>query len=78
MPDTLADELAIRDLISRYADAVNRYDGSDWSATWAEDARWYFLDAVHEGRATILELWSSVMQENVMRPLIPRTYLTTP
>ena len=43
-----ADELAIRGLIARYCDAVNRYDSDAWAGTWANDGRWYFLDGVHE------------------------------
>ena len=60
MTDASADA-AIRNLIARYCDAVNRYDGEAWAATWAEDARWHFLGGVHEGRDTILAFWSSVM-----------------
>ena len=33
------DELAIRQLIARYSDAVNRYDAEAWAATWAPDTR---------------------------------------
>jgi uncharacterized protein (TIGR02246 family) len=55
------DDLAIRNLIGRYCDAVNRHDAAAWSATWAEDGKWFFMDQVHEGRAQILECWSSVM-----------------
>ena len=33
----LADELAVRALIERYADAVNRRDATDWAALWTED-----------------------------------------
>ncbi len=57
------DELAIRTLVARYCDAVNRYDGEAWAATWAEDGQWFFLDQVHEGRDTILAFWSSVMAQ---------------
>ena len=28
-------ELAIRELVARYIDAVNRYNAEDWAATWA-------------------------------------------
>jgi len=38
--DTTADELAIRTLVARYADAVCRSDLDAWTATWAEDCRW--------------------------------------
>ena len=58
---TIDDELAIRNLIGRYCDAVNRYDSSAWAATWALNGKWYFMDEVHEGRDSILQFWSSVM-----------------
>lgn len=54
-------EAAIRNLVARYCDAVNRHDGDAWAATWAADGRWYFLDQVHTGRAEILAFWESVM-----------------
>lgn len=57
------DELAIRNLIARYCDAVNRYDGDAWSSTWAEDGQWHFLGGVHCGRHEILTLWSEVMAQ---------------
>jgi len=58
-----ADELAIRGLIGRYCDAVNRYNAHDWANTWAADGRWYFLDGVHEGRDAILAFWQSIMAQ---------------
>jgi ketosteroid isomerase-like protein len=36
----VADELEIRALVARYADAVNRRSPDDWAATWAEDGVW--------------------------------------
>jgi uncharacterized protein (TIGR02246 family) len=56
------DELAIRNLIGRYCDAVNRYDAATWTATWSADGKWYFLDQVHEGREVILQFWTAVME----------------
>ena len=37
--DHSADQLAIRSLVARYCDAVNRYDAVAWAATWAQDGR---------------------------------------
>jgi uncharacterized protein (TIGR02246 family) len=37
---TVADELAIRQLTAAYADAVNRRDLETFAALWASDARW--------------------------------------
>jgi len=36
----VADELAIRDLVARYADAASRRDGQAWIATWAPGCVW--------------------------------------
>jgi ketosteroid isomerase-like protein len=37
---SVEDELAIRALVARYADAVCRRDPDAWAATWAEDCKW--------------------------------------
>ncbi len=58
---TSQDELAIRDLVARYIDAVNRYHAEDWAATWAEDATWDLMGTVVEGREAIVELWKGAM-----------------
>ena len=58
---TSLDELAIRDLVARYIDAVNRYNAEDWAATWAEDATWDLMGTVVEGREAILQLWQGAM-----------------
>ncbi len=55
------DEIAIRDLVSRYIDAVNRYDADDWVATWADDATWDLLGMEVQGKAAILETWQGAM-----------------
>ena len=36
----IEDELALRNLMGRYTDAVNRRDADAWIATWAEDGVW--------------------------------------
>ncbi len=56
-----ADELAIRDLVARYIDAVNRYNADDWIATWAEDATWNLLGMDVDGSEAILNLWQGAM-----------------
>jgi uncharacterized protein (TIGR02246 family) len=56
-------ESAIRALVARYCDAVNRYDARGWGDTWAPDGQWLFLQQVHEGRASIVEFWTSVMEQ---------------
>lgn len=55
------DELALRGLMDRYIDAVNRRCGEDWAATWAEDASWSLLGQEVSGRAAILALWQELM-----------------
>lgn len=55
------DELAVRGLVGRYADAVNRADAQAWGATWAEKAEWHILDREVVGRESIVELWRSAM-----------------
>lgn len=57
-------QLAIRELVEAYNDAVMRFDAQDWSATWTEDAVWV-LPGVGEtrGREAIREVWSLAMDE---------------
>lgn len=57
----LEDELALRNLMGRYADAVNRHDADAWIATWAEDGVWNLLGNPVSGRANILALWQQMM-----------------
>jgi uncharacterized protein (TIGR02246 family) len=56
-----ADELAVRNLVAEYIDAVNRFNGDDWIATWAEDATWYLMGMEVVGREAILGLWQGAM-----------------
>jgi ketosteroid isomerase-like protein len=56
------DELAIRALVARYADAVCRRDPDAWVATWAEDCRWDLGGGrVVSGRAETLNLWRTAI-----------------
>jgi ketosteroid isomerase-like protein len=55
------DELAIRDLVARYIDAVNRYHQADWAATWSETAHWNLMGMEVEGREAIVGLWGGAM-----------------
>lgn len=53
---------AIEELVHRYADAVVRYDGEQWGATWAEDAKWSLGRGRDlEGRDAIVEFWHKAM-----------------
>ena len=58
---TSLDELAIRDLVARYIDAVNRYHKDDWAATWSETATWNLMGMEVSGREAIVELWTNAM-----------------
>ena len=56
------DELAIRALVARYADAVCRRDPDAWAATWAQDCRWDLGGGrVVSGRAETLNLWRTAI-----------------
>lgn len=55
------DELAIRNLVARYSDAVNRRDAAVWGDTWAEDATWKIMGMEPQGRETIVKLWEQLM-----------------
>lgn len=66
--DDIAAELAIRNLVARYADAVHRRDAADWGATWAADAVWDMPDmanpggrALTHGRDAITASWQAIM-----------------
>ncbi len=59
--DNLRDELEIRNLVARYADAVNRHAEADWAATWAEDGVWKMLGNTIEGRDAIVNMWRGAM-----------------
>ena len=57
----IEDELAIRDLIARYTDGVNRFDADTWAATWAEDGYWNLLGMETRGRDNIRQFWLGAM-----------------
>ena len=57
----IEDELALRNLMGRYTDAVNRRDADAWIATWAEDGVWNLLGTPVSGRDNILALWLQMM-----------------
>jgi hypothetical protein len=59
--DRIADELAIRELVDRYADAIVRRDEDSWRATWAPDGEWHILGEHVQGHAALVEKWSTLM-----------------
>lgn len=72
---TLEDELALRNLMARYIDAVNRYDEAAWAATWAQDSVWNLLGNPVEGRDNILALWRQMMQTFEFAIMMPSSSL---
>jgi hypothetical protein len=55
------DELAIRNLVARYHDAVCRSDADAWAATWAGDAQWHLGEQTISGRDAIVDLWKNTI-----------------
>ena len=53
--DAIRDELAIRNLVARYADSITRGDHADWASTWAPDGEWHVLGQVASGREAALK-----------------------
>ena len=62
MNDKAADELAIRNLVARYSDAVNRRDAGAWGATWADNGEWLLMGQSTRGRDNIVAFWEKLMQ----------------
>jgi hypothetical protein len=59
---TADDELAVRNLVARYCDAVCRRDPAAWAATWAVDCTWDLGGGrVVRGRQAALDLWTSAL-----------------
>jgi ketosteroid isomerase-like protein len=61
LADALADELEIRALVARYADAVNTRDEAGWSDTWAESGVWELMGHAFEGREAVVATWRGAM-----------------
>ncbi|MCR9103915.1 MAG: nuclear transport factor 2 family protein [Gammaproteobacteria bacterium] len=71
----LEDEIALRNLMARYVDAVNRYDADAWIATWAEDGVWNLMGNPVQGRDNILALWQQMMASFEYALLLPSSCL---
>lgn len=56
-----ADELEIRNLVARYADAVNRRDEAQWASTWAEKGVWHLFGRDVAGREALVATWRGAM-----------------
>jgi ketosteroid isomerase-like protein len=73
--NALEDELALRNLMGRYADAVNRRDADAWVATWATDGVWNLLGNPVSGRDNILALWQQMMASFEFALMLPSSCL---
>lgn len=73
--NALEDELALRNLMGRYADAVNRRDADAWVATWAVDGVWNLLGNPVSGRDNILTLWQQMMGSFEFALMLPSSCL---
>ena len=67
--EKIAAELAIRNLVGQYADAVNRRDKDDWAKVWTEDGVWVLPDLMNTGdhkimkvRENVVDVWYNTMQ----------------
>lgn len=56
-----ADELAIRGLVARYAEAVSSRNREQWAATWTEDGEWNVMGQTSKGRDDTVALWEKLM-----------------
>lgn len=59
--DQSADELEIRNLVARYADAVSRRDTERWSATWAAGGEWSVMGMSAQGREDVAALFAKLV-----------------
>ena len=73
--NSIEDELALRNLMARYVDAVNRNDAAAWASTWAADAVWNLLGAPVTGRDNILGLWQQMMSSFEFAIMMPSSCL---
>jgi len=58
--DHIADELEIRNLVARYADAVSRRDHERWAATWAKQGSWSLMGMTAQGREDVAALFAKL------------------
>ena len=72
---TLETELALRDLMASYVDAVNRRDAQAWGNTWDENASWNLMGSSVQGREHIVALWQQLMAGFEFALMLPSTSL---
>lgn len=77
MSNTVEDEIALRNLMSRYVDAVHRRDADAWGATWDENATWNLMGNDVTGKAAIVGLWQQMMAGFEFALMLPSSGLFT-
>jgi len=71
-------ELAVRDLVARYGDAVCRRDEAAWAATWATDCTWDLGGGrVARGRDETVRLWLATLEKYPWVAQLPSSGLVT-
>ena len=73
--NTPEDDLALRNLMAKYTDAVNRCDGERWGSCWTHDATWHLMGNDIVGRDKIVGLWQQVMSGFDFALLTPNSSL---
>jgi ketosteroid isomerase-like protein len=69
----LEDEIALRNLMAKYTDAVNRYDADSWISCWAKEAVWNLMGTPVEGQQAILGLWQQMMSGFEFALMLPNS-----
>ena len=61
MDRSVADELAIRNLVARYCHAIADRDDKAWAECWSAESEWSVLGQVSSGREAILARYQSLV-----------------
>ena len=75
MSSQLEDELALRNLMSRYVDAVHRRDTAAWAATWDDNGCWNLMGTDVIGKTAIVALWEQMMATFEFAMMMPGSCL---
>ena len=73
----MEDDLALRNLMARYVDAVHRRDPEAWAATWDENCSWNLMGTDVTGKANVVGLWQQMMAGFEFALMIPSSCLFT-
>ncbi len=75
MSGPVADELALRELMSRYVDAVQRRDVEAWAATWDANGSWNLVGTEVSGKTAVVALWQQMMAGFEFALMLPSSCL---